>query len=87
MNARSYLYEHLGGNLNVSTLTPLAICEIMERYNSHKTDEWISEKASFLKGMKERECKHEDKCEKRLTVYIKQIQRHWCPLCEQITEY
>lgn len=36
MNAKQYLNEALRGNLNISTLTPLAWHEIMEGYARYK---------------------------------------------------
>lgn len=39
MNAEQYLNEALGGNMNISTLKPLAWHEIMEGYARHKLAE------------------------------------------------
>jgi hypothetical protein len=39
MNAEQYLTEALGGNMNISTLKPLAWHEIMEGYARHKLAE------------------------------------------------
>jgi hypothetical protein len=39
MNAEQYLNEALGGNMNISTLKPLAWYEIMEGYARHKLAE------------------------------------------------
>ena len=36
MNAEQFLNEALGGNMNISTLKPLAWHEIMEQYARHK---------------------------------------------------
>ena len=39
MNAEQFLNEALGGNMNISTLKPLAWHEIMESYAQHKIKE------------------------------------------------
>jgi len=39
MNAEQYLNVALGGNMNISTLKPLAWYEIMEGYARHKLAE------------------------------------------------
>ena len=41
MNAEQYLNEALGGNMNISTLKPLAWHEIMEGYAQHKLAEAV----------------------------------------------
>ena len=39
MNAEQYLHEALGGNMNISTLKPLAWYEIMDGYANQKMRE------------------------------------------------
>ena len=41
MNAEQFLNESLGGNMNISTLKPLAWHKIMESYALHKIAEML----------------------------------------------
>ena len=41
MNAEQFLNESLGGNMNISTLKPLAWHKIMEAYAQHKIKESV----------------------------------------------
>jgi hypothetical protein len=52
MNAKQYLNVALGGNMNISTLKPLAWHEIMESYAQHKLAEALKPSHDYAAALK-----------------------------------
>lgn len=73
MNAEQFLNESLGGNMNISTLKPLAWHEIMDAYAQHK----IKESVKTSHNSKSMPCSH---CEK-FPAGETTLGWKWCPWC------
>jgi hypothetical protein len=73
MNAEQYLNEALGGNMNISTLKPLAWHKIMEGYARHK----LAEAQTQADNKQSTPCCH---CEK-FPAGETALGWNWCPWC------
>ena len=50
MAAEEYLRDYLGGNMNVKTLTPFAIAEVMDKYAKSYARQIAQEAVDGLRG-------------------------------------
>jgi len=71
VNAEEYLNAALGGNMNISTLKPIAWHEIMEGYAKTKRMEHVAELVDIAEGFQE------SAAENDIELFEDSLQRLW----------